>query len=186
MVDLERLLPALSGAGVEFIIVGGVAAIVHGSARLTQDLDVVYRRDPENVDSLAAALQPFQPYLRGAPPGLPFRWDPETIRRGLNFTLTTSAGPLDVLGEIAGGGTYETLLPHPQQEPHPQGTAGRRQRDQRHGHDLLDQAEGVSRIAKPRRSRAPSPGPPRGTSVFKEQPHRPGERARLPHAHATR
>ena len=112
MVDLEQLLPALSGAGVEFIIVGGVAAIVHGSARLTQDLDVVYRRDPDNVDRLAAALQPFQPYLRGAPPGLPFRWDPETIRRGLNFTLTTSAGPLDVLGEIAGGGTYETLLPH--------------------------------------------------------------------------
>ncbi len=47
MVDLEQLLPALSGAGVEFIVVGGVAAIVHGSARLTQDLDIVYRRTPE-------------------------------------------------------------------------------------------------------------------------------------------
>lgn len=112
MVDLERLLPALSGAGVELIIVGGVAAIVHGSARLTQDLDIVYRRNPDNIVRLAAALKPFSPYLRGAPPGLPFRWDAETIQRGLNFTLVTSVGPLDVLGEIAGGGTYENLISH--------------------------------------------------------------------------
>lgn len=112
MVDLEELLPALSRAGVEHIIVGGVAAIVHGSARLTQDLDIVYHRTPDNIVRLANALEPFAPYLRGAPPGLPFRLDPETIQRGLNFTLVTSAGPLDVLGEIAGGGTYETLISH--------------------------------------------------------------------------
>jgi hypothetical protein len=112
VVDLEQLLPALTSAGVELIIVGGVAAIIHGSARLTQDLDVVYRRTPDNIARLATALKPFAPYLRGAPPGLPFRWDSETIQRGLNFTLVTSAGPLDILGEIAGGGTYETLLPH--------------------------------------------------------------------------
>jgi predicted nucleotidyltransferase len=112
MVDLERLLPALSEGGVEFIIVGGVAAIVHGSARLTVDLDIVYRRSPENIVRLAGTLKPYAPYLRGAPPGLPFHWDAETIQRGLNFTLVTSAGPLDVLGEIAGGGTYETLISH--------------------------------------------------------------------------
>ena len=112
MVDLEQILPALSGAGVELIIVGGVAAIVHGSARLTQDLDIVYRRTPDNIARLASALKPFAPYLRDAPPGLPFRWDAETIQRGLNFTLSTSVGPLDVLGEIAGGGTYETLISH--------------------------------------------------------------------------
>jgi predicted nucleotidyltransferase len=112
VIDFEQLLPALSRAGVELIVVGGVAAIVHGSSRLTQDLDVVYRRTPENIDRLTTALRPFAPYLRGAPPGLPFRWDSETIRRGLNFTLVTSAGDLDVLGEIAGDGTYETLLPH--------------------------------------------------------------------------
>lgn len=112
MVDLEQLLPVLSKAGVEFIIVGGVAAIIHGSARLTQDLDIVYQRTPDNIARLATALKPFAPYLRGVPPGLPFRWDSETIQRGLNFTLVTSAGPLDILGEIAGRGTYETLLPH--------------------------------------------------------------------------
>jgi len=117
VLDLEQLLPALSRAGVELIIVGGVAAIVHGSARLTQDLDIVYRRTPDNIVRLATALKPYDPYLRGAPPGLPFRLDPETIQRGLNFTLVTSAGPLDILGEIAGGGTYETLISHSRKLP---------------------------------------------------------------------
>jgi hypothetical protein len=112
MVEIETLLGVLSKAEVEFIIVGGVAAIAHGSARLTQDLDVVYRRTPENMTRLAPALVPYSPYLRGAPPGLPFRWDAETLRRGLNFTLTTSLGDLDLLGEITGGGSYEDLLPY--------------------------------------------------------------------------
>jgi predicted nucleotidyltransferase len=47
--------------------------------------------------------------LRGAPPGLPFEWSEETLRRGLNFTLSTTLGAIDLLGEIVGGGTYENL-----------------------------------------------------------------------------
>lgn len=109
--EIEGLLRTMRAAGVEMIVVGGVAATIHGSARLTQDLDVVYRRSPENLSRLAAALRPHAPYLRGAPPGLPFLFDAETLRRGLNFTLATSLGAIDVLGEIAGGGTYESLLP---------------------------------------------------------------------------
>jgi hypothetical protein len=93
------------------IVVGGVAATVQGSARVTMDLDVVYARTVENVGRLVAALAPLSPYLRGAPPGLPFRWDPATVQRGLNFTLTTTLGDVDVLGEITGGGRYEDLLP---------------------------------------------------------------------------
>jgi hypothetical protein len=57
--------------------------------------------------STSCALAPLDPYLRGAPPGLPFRFDATTIQRGLNFTLVTAAGDLDVLGEAAGGGTYD-------------------------------------------------------------------------------
>jgi hypothetical protein len=56
------------------------------------------------------ALAPLKPYLRGAPAGLPFRFDVETVRRGLNFTLTTDAGPVDVLGEITGVGNYDAVL----------------------------------------------------------------------------
>lgn len=112
MTDYPNLLRMLVNGRVEFIIVGGLAAIVHGSARLTEDLDVVYRRDPGNVTRLVDSLAPLSPYLRGAPPGLPFKWEPETVLRGLNFTLSTPLGPLDVLGEITLGGTYEELLPY--------------------------------------------------------------------------
>ena len=110
MTDFPSLLAALADSGVEFIIVGGVAATVHGSSRLTQDLDVVYRRTAENIERLVSALRPLAPYLRGAPPGLPFEWSAPTLRHGLNFTLTTRAGDVDLLGEIAGGGDYDALL----------------------------------------------------------------------------
>ena len=112
MTDVAALLRALATEGVRFILVGGAAAVAHGSARLTQDVDVVYARDPENLGRLVSALSPTHPYLRGAPPGLPFIWDERTVRNGLNFTLQTSLGALDLLGEIAGGGGYGELLPH--------------------------------------------------------------------------
>ncbi len=114
MTDFARLLEALNRGRIEFIVIGGFAATAHGSAHVTVDLDIVYRRTSENIDRLAEALKPFNPYLRGAPPGLPFRFDVETIRRGLNFTLVTTAGDLDVIGEATGGGTYDALLPHTQ------------------------------------------------------------------------
>ncbi len=110
MTDFPALLRCLSEAGVEYILVGGAAATAHGSARLTQGLDVVYRRSAENIGRLASALATRNPYLRGAPPGLPFRWDVGTVQRGLNFTLTTELGAIDLLGEITGGGRYENLL----------------------------------------------------------------------------
>ena len=110
--DFPRLLAALVANAVEFVVIGGFAATAHGSAHVTVDLDIVYRRTPENIERLASALAPLHPYLRGAPPGLPFRFDVETIRRGLNFTLTTVAGDLDALGEATGEGTYEALAPH--------------------------------------------------------------------------
>ena len=110
MTDFEALLGTLDRNKVEYIVVGGAAAIAHGSARLTQDLDVVYDRSPENLARLVSALRDFKPYLRGAPPGLPFVWDRETLSRGLNFTLETSLGFIDLLGEIPGGGTYKDLV----------------------------------------------------------------------------
>jgi predicted nucleotidyltransferase len=111
VIDFAALLTILVESGVEFVVIGGFAATAHGSAHVTVDLDVVYRRTPDNMARLAHALDAVHPYLRGAPPGLPFRFDVDTIRRGLNFTLTTTAGALDLLGEAAGGGVYEALLP---------------------------------------------------------------------------
>lgn len=111
MTDFPALFQALTDGGVEFVLIGGVAAVAHGSSRFTADLDIVYRRAPENHERLARALSPLRPALRGAPPGLPFRFDAATIRSGLNFTLETTLGSLDLLGEAAGSGTYESLLP---------------------------------------------------------------------------
>ncbi|HIE92437.1 MAG TPA: hypothetical protein EYQ83_06040 [Acidobacteria bacterium] len=110
--NFSGLLPHLVRHGVRFIVVGGGAAIAHGLARLTYDVDVVYARDPDNLHRLCVALRDQKPYLRGAPPGLPFTWNEQTIAAGLNFTLTTRLGDLDLLGDIPGGGSYEELLPH--------------------------------------------------------------------------
>lgn len=109
MTDFAALIRLLSQHNVEWILIGGAAATAHGSARLTQDLDIVYRRTPNNIARLAACLAPYHAYLRDAPPSLPFRLDAETIQRGLNFTLTTDLGALDLFGEIPGGGSYENL-----------------------------------------------------------------------------
>ena len=110
MIDFAAVLRTLSDAGVQFIIVGGAAATAHGSARLTQDLDLVYGRDEENLRRLAQALAPQEPYLRGVQPGLPFVLDEATLRSGLNFTLTSKLGDLDLLGEIVGGGGFDDLI----------------------------------------------------------------------------
>lgn len=106
------LLDALLDDGVEFIIIGGVAAAYHGAVRATYDIDVVYERSDANLARIVRALRPLAPSLRGAPPGLPFIFDERTLRNGLNFTFTTAKGDLDLLGEVTGGGGYAALLPH--------------------------------------------------------------------------
>lgn len=110
--EFEKLLPTLVESGVDFILVGGVAAVVHGSARATYDVDIVYARSDANIERLIAALSAHAPRLRDAPGDLPFVFDAKTIRNGLNFTLTTALGDVDLFGEVIGGGKYEDLLPH--------------------------------------------------------------------------
>jgi hypothetical protein len=65
---VEDLLKELHRLDVEFVIIGGMAAVAHGSAYLTLDLDLCYSRKEENLKKLAQALAPHQPLLRGAPP----------------------------------------------------------------------------------------------------------------------
>lgn len=109
--DIPALISLLARNEVEFILIGGVAGGAHGAARVTFDLDVLYARSRKNIGRLVRALRDQEPYLRGAPPGLPFLFDEPTVRMGLNFTLTTKLGDLHLLGEVAGGGTYEDVLP---------------------------------------------------------------------------
>lgn len=104
--DYRVVISALADHQVEFVIVGAVALVLHGSGRVTRDLDICYARDRANLKALATALAPLRPTLRGAPPELPFTLDWRTIESGLNFTLTTSAGDIDLIGELAGIGTF--------------------------------------------------------------------------------
>jgi len=112
MTEFEKIARVLAAGGVKFIVIGGWAAIFHGLAHSTYDVDVVYSRDRENIRRLVEALKPLHPYLRGAPPGLPFVFDEKTVRNGLNFTLNTDLGNLDLLGEVPGARSYDELLPH--------------------------------------------------------------------------
>lgn len=99
--DFERAFAALVDGGVEFVIVGGLAATVHGSARLTHDLDVVYARSQENLERLARALEPYSPYLRGAPPGLLFGRDCRVVNLDTLIRAKKAAGRLKDLEVIA-------------------------------------------------------------------------------------
>lgn len=110
--DFRGLIEALATEAVDFVIVGGVALVVQGAPRTTVDLDVCYARSPDNLERLARALASLSPTLRGAPPGLPFTLDVPTLRSGLNFTLDTRKGELDLLGEITGIGGFEEVVRH--------------------------------------------------------------------------
>jgi len=94
---------------VRFVVIGGVALNLQGHTRATEDFDVCYARDRDNFEALARALSEFHPRLRGAPEGLPFVFDARTIKAGLNFTLSTDLGPIDLLGEVTGLGGYSAV-----------------------------------------------------------------------------
>lgn len=110
MLDIEGILRQLAAHQVDYVLIGGLAMIAHGSAYITKDVDICYARSQENLAAAAAAFAPLHPYLRGAPPGLPFRFDVPTIQAGLNCTLTTDLGDVDLLGEVSGVGGYPQAL----------------------------------------------------------------------------
>src|SRR5262245_50757365 len=116
MLDPSPILRQLAKEKVDYVVIGGIAMTARGCAHVTDDLDICYRRTPSNLAAIAAALAPLHPYLRGAPPGLPFRLDVPTLQAGLNFTLITDQGALDLLGEVSGVGTYDDVFAHSTEE----------------------------------------------------------------------
>jgi predicted nucleotidyltransferase len=104
-----KLLRALERNGVDFVVIGGLAGLVHGSAYPTYDLDVLYSREVANLDRLASALDEIGVRLRGAPPDLPFQVDARTLANGANFTFETEWGSFDILADAAGMRAYDAL-----------------------------------------------------------------------------
>jgi predicted nucleotidyltransferase len=107
--DPGPALETLVRHGVDFVLIGGIAAIVLGSSYSTSDLDVAYARERANLERLADALRELGATLRGAPPGLSFWLDADTLEAGLNFTFETKHGNLDIFGEPAGAPAYTEL-----------------------------------------------------------------------------
>jgi hypothetical protein len=104
------MLEALTNGGVDYIVIGAVAARMLGSSVVTRDLDVCYARDQTNLEALAAALRGLRARLRGVDRDVPFRLDARTLRGGDSFTFTTDAGDLDILGTPAGTSGFADLL----------------------------------------------------------------------------
>jgi transcriptional regulator with XRE-family HTH domain len=112
ILEAGPLLDALDRKEVDFVVIGGVAGLAHGSAYPTYDLDIVYARGRRNLERLAAALRDIGVTLRGAPDDLPFQVDARTLEAGMNFTFVTEFGEFDILGQVDGVRDYEELRAH--------------------------------------------------------------------------
>lgn len=102
------LLRVLLRHGVDFFVVGGVAAQLEGAPILTLDLDVLYDRAPENLERLLAALQELKARYRD-PAGRHIEPDLGKLATMRTNLLHTELGALDVLGAIGHGLTYQDL-----------------------------------------------------------------------------
>jgi hypothetical protein len=109
--DPERILRLLNQAGVEYVLIGGFAVVIHGYERLTGDLDICYARSRENVKRLVDVLHGLHAWPREWPEGLPFILDDQTILNGDSFTFNTDAGDLDLVGTPDGSHGYSDLIP---------------------------------------------------------------------------
>ena len=106
----EEIIGALVAADVRFVVIGGVAATIQGSARFTNDIDICYDTAPENIERLAARLALWNAYLRGVERGLPFILDARQFRITPIMTLTADVGDIDVLDVVPGVGDYAAVF----------------------------------------------------------------------------
>jgi predicted nucleotidyltransferase len=109
--DFLEILKVLSRHKVEFIIVGGVCAVLHGAPVTTFDLDLVHSRSPENLNRLMSALEDLEAYYRGRE-DQPLKPRLSHLSSPGHQLLMTKAGPLDILGTIGKGHDYKGLLKH--------------------------------------------------------------------------
>src|SRR4051812_16681604 len=107
-VTLE-LLKKLNEHQVEFVLIGGLAAVLHGSQTITRDIDVCVPFNVDNMTKLLASLSGLNPHYRQRP-DLPFKTDPAFYAQFKNLYLVTDAGAIDLLGEFSGVGDYQEAL----------------------------------------------------------------------------
>jgi predicted nucleotidyltransferase len=108
--ELNGLLQRLSAAGIDFVVVGGVAAVLHGSSMVTRDLDVCASLSSENLQKLRDAFRDLHPVHRIGPARHSFLDNPEPGASLKNLYLQTDLGALDLLGNITGIGDFNQVL----------------------------------------------------------------------------
>jgi len=106
----EQMVERLAGGRVEYVVVGMMSGVLQGASLVTRDLDICYRRTPENLARLASALRDLKPHPRGFPANAPFVFDERTLRIGCNFTLAIGDEHLDLLGEMSAIGGYDDIV----------------------------------------------------------------------------
>jgi hypothetical protein len=107
--DAAAILRRLVERGVDFVVIGGIAAVLHGSARNTFDLDVCFATDPANLEALGEVLVALGARLKGVEDEVPFVPDAMTLTRVEVLTMVTRFGELDVLARPAGAARYDAL-----------------------------------------------------------------------------
>lgn len=108
--EFERLLQRLLENKIEFVLVGGFAAVVHGSGEVTQDIDVCLNFSRDNLELLARALRDLHPVHRLTPNKLPFEITDSNWQSLRNIYLQTDWGIVDCLGEVGGIGGYQQVF----------------------------------------------------------------------------
>jgi hypothetical protein len=105
----DEILQRLVVRGVDFVVIGGIAGVLHGSSRATFDLDICFATDRANLDALGEVLVGLDAHLKGVKAKVPFVPDAATLRRVDVLTLDTVAGELDVLAKPSGAPRYDVL-----------------------------------------------------------------------------
>ncbi len=109
--DQESLIDALVAGGVEFIVVGGIAAVLHGAPISTRDLDIVHARDAENVERLLTVLDQLGARVRDLA-GRDLQPSKSALLGTGQVLLTPRLGPLDCLGALHDGRDFDALVRH--------------------------------------------------------------------------
>ena len=105
----SEIIERLTAGGVDFVLVGGYAAVLHGSPRITQDLDICYATSPENLEALGSILIDLEARLAGVEEEVPFVPDTRTLSQVTLLTLETNLGKLDLLARPEGAPSYARL-----------------------------------------------------------------------------
>jgi hypothetical protein len=108
--SLESLVETLIRGKVEFVLVGGFAAVAHGASLVTRDVDVCCRFSPDNLLRLQDCLRDLHPRHRMSPAHPPLELTRENVSTFENLYLETDLGPLDCLSSVIGVGSFEEAL----------------------------------------------------------------------------